>query len=307
MAQQATEPTGTPQKPLLTIAVDFLRTCDRTWLAISIVACLAVGAAFWPLLRELPFMWLGVGAWEFRTGDGYYSHGLLVPLIAGYIIYRRWPQIKDIPVKQGWIALVPLLFFLWILWAANAVDLQQIRSYTFIIVLMSVVWLVAGIRWMLALSPSILYLLFALPIWTGFIDSYTNPLQKVSTAVASMVLKGIGYKVYQDAPTSLLLDNFDLNVAVPCSGLKLLVAVSAFTVFFMLIARLKWWANGIMLAMILPLCLFINGLRIALIGVVGEERGRSAGLEFHDYSGYITLLVCFFILFKVAKVLGWKD
>jgi exosortase/archaeosortase family protein len=117
----------------------------------------------------------------------------------------------------------------------------------------------------------------------------------------------VGYQVYQAQPTELMLDNFELNVAVPCSGLKLLVAVTAFTVFFMLIARLRWWANAIMLASVLPLCLFINGLRIGLIGIVGEESGRAAGLAFHDYSGYITLLVCFFILFKFARVLGWKD
>jgi exosortase len=307
MAQQATEPTPAPQKPVLEGAMDFLRTCDRTWLGLAIVGALAVGIAFWPLLKELPFMWLGTGAWEFRTGDGYYSHGLLVPLIAGYIVYRRWPQIKDIPVRQGWVAIVPLLFFLWVLWAADAVDLQQIRSYMFIVVLMSVVWLVAGFRWMLALAPSILYLLFALPIWTGFIDNYTNKLQIYSTNVAKLVLEGLSYRVYQNQPTELLMDNFDLNVAVPCSGLKLLVAVTAFSVFFMLIARLRWWANVLMVALILPLCLFINGLRIGLIGVVGEEYGRSAGLQFHDYSGYITLLVCFFILFKFARVLGWKD
>lgn len=304
---QATEPTSAPQKPLLTSVVDFFRTADRAWLALAALGLIGVGVAFWPLLRELPFMWLGTGAWEFRTGDGYYSHGLLVPLIAGYIVYRRWPHIKDIPVKQGWIAVVPLLIFLRVLWAADAVDLQQIRSYTFIIVLMSVVWLVAGFRWMLALAPAILYLLFALPIWTGFIDNYTNSLQIVSTNVSKLILEGVGYQVFQNKPTELLLDNFDLNVAVPCSGLKLLVAVSAFTVFFMLIARLRWWANGVMLALILPLCLFINGLRIALIGIVGEEYGKTAGLEFHDYSGYITLLVCFFVLFKVARLLGWKD
>jgi exosortase len=304
---QATEPSSAPQKPLLASVVDFLRTCDRGWLAIAVLGMVGVGIAFWPLLKELPFMWLGTGAWEFRTGDGYYSHGLLVPLIAGYIVYRRWPHIKDIPVKQGWIAVVPLLFFLWVLWAADAVDLQQIRSYTFIVVLLLVAWLIAGFRWMLALAPSILYLLFALPIWTGFIDNYTNSLQIVSTKVAKLVLEGVGYQVFQNQPTELLMDNFDLNVAVPCSGLKLLVAVTAFTVFFMLIARLRWWANGLMLALVLPLCLFINGLRIALIGIVGEEYGRTAGLDFHDYSGYITLVVCFFILFKVARVLGWKD
>lgn len=292
---------------LLDKALTFLKTCDRFWLYTTIAAIVVIGFAFWPLLSQLPYMWLGLGNWAWRSGDGYYSHGILVPLISGYIVFKNWSRIKETPVKAGWIALVPFLASLWILWAANATDIHLLRSYAFILILLSTVWFVAGIRWMAALAPAILYLLFALPVWTGFIDNYTNRLQVVSTQVAKVILEGVGYHVYQYQPTELLLDNFELNVAVPCSGLKLLVAVTAFTVFFMLIARLRWWANSIMFVSVLPLCLFINGLRIGLIGIVGEESGRSAGLAFHDYSGYVTLIICFFILFKFAKVLGWKD
>lgn len=302
-AQTQTDDKGS----LLEQGIGFLKTCDRSWLFLALAACFVVGLAFWPLLRELPAMWLGTGAWEFRTGDGYYSHGLLVPLIAGYIVYRRWPKIKDIPVTQGWVAVVPLALMMWALWAADVTDINQIRAYAFIGALMSTVWLVAGIRWMVALSPGILYLLFALPIWTGFIDNNLNRLQILSTTVAYHMLKGIGYDVYKGSPTSLSMNHFDLNIAVPCSGLKLVVAVTAFTVLFMLIAKLKWWSNALMVVLILPLCLFINGLRIALIGIVGEEQGLTKGLAFHDYSGYVTLLVCFFILFSFAKMLGWKE
>jgi exosortase/archaeosortase family protein len=96
-------------------------------------------------------------------------------------------------------------------------------------------------------------------------------------------------------------------VDVPCSGLKLLLALTAFTIFFVLIARLKWWANLLALGMIPVLAILINGLRIALIGVVGDTWGQDAGMTFHDYSGYITLIICFMILFKIFRWMGWKD
>ncbi|MCH7903666.1 MAG: exosortase/archaeosortase family protein [Armatimonadetes bacterium] len=312
MSQQISdsEPAGdgaVDGRSVLDKSIEFLRTCDRTWLGLTIAACLVLGFVFWALFSQLPYIWLGLGTWEFRSGDGYYSHGVLVPFIAGYIIYQRWPQIKDTPVRPGWIAIVPFLAMLWILWAANVADILLIRSYALILGLLSLVWFIAGLRWMLALSPSILYLLFALPVWTGVINNYTNPLQVYSTTVSYHLLNVFGYKVFQHDATTLLLDHFELSIAVPCSGLKLVVAVTAFTVFFMLIARLKWWANGLMAAAVLPLCLFINGLRIALIGIVGEERGSAAGFAFHDYSGYITLIVCFFIIFKFARLLGWKE
>ena len=121
------------------------------------------------------------------------------------------------------------------------------------------------------------------------------------------MLQMAGFEPYMQSSNKVLLANFSLDVGVPCSGLKLVLAVTAFTVFFMLIGGLKWWANLVMIALILPLCLFINGLRIALIGVVGDMYGSDAGHAFHDYSGYLTLIVCFIILFRVARWLGWKD
>ena len=168
---------------------------------------------------------------------------------------------------------------------------------------------------MLAVSLPVLYLGFALPLWTGAIDFYTNPLQLISTNVAYEMLKGFGLNPTRlsGEPTNIYLDHYTFNVAVPCSGLKLLLAVTAFTGLFMMIAKLKWWGYAVMLVQIFPLCVFINSLRIALIGVVGNSFGSTpaehdaAAHTFHGYSGYITLLICFFILFKIARGLGWKD
>ena len=41
---------------------------------------------------------------------------------------------------------------------------------------------------------------------------------------------------------------------------------------------------------------------------VGESATIELGMKFRsDYSGYITLVICFFILFKFARWLGWKN
>jgi exosortase/archaeosortase family protein len=50
----------------------------------------------------------------------------------------------------------------------------------------------------------------------------------------------------------------------------------------------------------------INGLRIALIGMVGECISSEAAHVFHDYSGIITLVLGFAVLFSIAKALGCR-
>jgi exosortase len=259
----------------------------------------AIMLMYWALLQKLPTIWL--------SEDGYYSHGFLVPLISGYVIYRWWPRLRGRGTKTGWLGLAFLVPILYLGLVANLTGMEFLLSVTLLASILCSIWFVAGFHWMLSLSLPVLYLGFALPLWTMAIYAYTNPLQILSTKAAYVMLDLAQFEPWREDATTIRLPHFTLDVGVPCSGLKLLLAVTAFTAFFMMIGNLRWWANVLMVGIILPLCLFINGLRIALIGVVGEMYGPDAGHKFHDYSGYITLLICFFILFKFARLLGWKD
>ena len=292
-ARESTAPRGLPK-------IDFRAIISSPAFLPGLLVAVGLALTYLTLWRFLPNLWMQ---------DEYYSHGFLVPVISGYVVFRWWPRIKDIPVKPGYFALVPLAAILW-LTRITQLDLPiyQLMSVLFVAALLCGIWFVAGWRWALALSLPCLYLLFALPLWSTFIQTYTNPLQAYSTDVAYQLLRLFGYDPLREGANTIFMDGgFALNVAVPCSGLKLMLALSAFTAFFMMVARLKLWANLTMMALVVPLCLLMNGLRITMIGMVGQQWGEESGLKFHDYSGYITLILCFFILFKIARGLGWKD
>jgi exosortase len=287
--------------PMPTKKIDWRELASRVvrspYFVPLLIAAAGMSIVFWPLLSSLYELWTGP--------DGYYTHGFLVPFITGYLIYRAWPSLKDRPIKPALWTIVLLVPMLWIAYAARLAELRSILSVAFVATLIIGVWFSLGPKWALGTAAPILYLLFALPVWSGFVNNYTNPLQAYSTKVANFLLGFYGAP--HMSGTDIVIGTFVLNVGVPCSGLKLVLAITAFTCFFVMIGGLKWWANFLMFAAIIPLCLFINGLRIALIGVVGASRGEEAGMQFHDYSGYVTLIVCFFILFKFARILGWKD
>lgn len=265
----------------------------------AVIAVFGLGLVFWRMIAFLPELWL--------SDDGYYSHGFLVPLISVYVIWRAWPRIKDRPVKPAYWAIIPLLGLMYLALVAKVTGMQNVASVTLVATLWTSVLFVAGGKWLKALFFPIGYLLFALPVWSMVIDNYTNPMQLASTKVAFKMLELCGLQPFMSNESTIYLNNFILDIGVPCSGLKLILALGAFTIFFVLVARLKWWGNAFMLAIMFPLALLINGLRIALIGIVGNEWGPEAGGKFHDWSGYLTLVLCFFVLFKIARGLGWKD
>lgn len=286
-----------PRKDL----VEIQQTIREPWVIPVLVFLLGLCLAFWGLVYNLPALW--------TRGEGYYSHGMIVPLISAYVIAKNWPDLRTIPVRPFWFAAIPLALVLFGGIAAGETDVQEILSLMFVLSIVLAIWTVAGGRWARKTLPAVAFLFFMLPVWDMIIDRTTQPLQVLSTDVAYEMLKLIGMAPYRiaGAGTYIYLNQFTLNVGAPCSGLKLIISVSAFTIFFMLIARLKFFANMMFVALILPICLLMNGLRIAMIGIVGNLWGNAAGNAFHDYSGYIMLLVCFALLFKIAKVLGWKE
>jgi exosortase len=244
---------------------------------------------FWPLLKTTGQTWIV---------NDYYSHGWIVPILIAWQLKVRYEDWQKIPITKGYtalIAFVPIVFFQFIGFIG---EFWVIQCLMLVSAILASLWLIFGFKraWFVTM-----------PIGGAFIDGYTNDLQILSTTVAEKLLSLFGFSPIRLSPTDIQLNTYALTVAVPCSGLKLMVAVACFTTHFVLIARKEFSFNILMFLLVVPLCMFINGLRIALIGVVGELQGHDAAAKFHDYSGYITLLICFFILFKFARLFGWKD
>ncbi|MGB9619215.1 MAG: exosortase-associated EpsI family protein, partial [Armatimonadota bacterium] len=99
-----------------------------------------------------------------------------------------------------------------------------------------------------------------------------------------------------------------LLVGSPCSGLRLLISLITFSWFFTYVIRAAWWKKAILVCMSFPLSIFINSLRVTMIGYVGFWTASEEAMHrFHDYSGYIGLVICFAILFGTAKLLRAGD
>jgi len=275
---------------------EVLQVLATDWAKATLILSLALGVLFWPLISSLP------GSWFYP--DSLYSHGPLIPLLSGAIIWLNRDRLARIPVKGvNWslLLLIPILYGE--ITATRGGSLFT-SSVCFLAAILVSVLFSAGWGWTLALLPAILYNSFALPLWKIVVDSCTQPLQRSSTEMAFQILKAIGYSPIRIETNVIALDHYTLNVAVACSGSKLTLSLFALAVFFVLAYRPKLWGVVVMLGIVLPLAILVNGFRIALIGVVGNSFGQSVGQEFHDYGGYIALIVCMFILRAIVRFIG---
>ena len=262
------------------------------------IVCAALVLCYWPLFSHSAALWM--------APESYYTHIILIPFMSGYLVYDRWSRLKEIPVRPvTWplLLLFPLLY-------ANFITARSPRdlflSVMFIATLCLGTVFVAGWRWLWALAAPIGFLIFGLPIWEQAIDVYTQPMQRISSALAFQMLSAVGMNPYKADDTTILTDHFQMIVGVPCSGLRTIVAVLALAVYCIMIGRMRVWANATLLAVAIPLAIMVNGLRIAMIGMVGETMGQDAGMKFHDTSGYISVVVLVVALWQIAKALGMK-
>ena len=110
---------------------------------------------YWPTLSNMAAIW-----WRSDT----YQHGLVVPPIVAWLIWRKRDLLEQQPPKPvGWIAIpVTLVVFAWLLGELTAVNALTQLSVVALIVLVALSLL--GLRIGKTLAFPLLFLFFAVPI-----------------------------------------------------------------------------------------------------------------------------------------------
>ncbi|BDI28717.1 hypothetical protein CCAX7_007680 [Capsulimonas corticalis] len=273
------------------------RKVDWRTVAPFVFAAALLAALAWPMLS-----WWG---YEFTKPESYYAHAPVIPFFVALMLWYRRDTIAAVPKKPNYFALAVLLPSLLLLIFAIKSQMQAVMSTSFLLILWSSVWLVFGGALVRAMAIPLAFLAFMAPLPGPVLNDATLRIQMMSTVLANKILHLLTFSTQLDGNV-IQMENFSLFVDVPCSGFKTLLALLTFSgAFAYLVDGSPIKRFGIFL-LSLPLSLAINSVRIALIGVVGECISADAAHTFHDWSGMITLVLGFIVLFSLAKVLGCR-
>ena len=251
----------------------------------------------WPVLR----FW----GYEYTKPESYYAHAPLIPLIVALMLWHRRDALKAAPKAPALGALALLLPALALLVFAIKTQAEALESTGLLLTICAAVWLALGTRFVrVALFPlSFLWLMAPLP--GPVLNDSTQRVQMLSTVLADKLLHLMTFGTTL-VGNVITMENYSLFVDVPCSGFKLLLALLTFSAAFAYLVDGRPALRLALFAFSLPLSLLVNGVRIALIGVVGECIGTGAAHVFHDWSGMLTLVLGFTALFGLAKGLGCR-
>ena len=110
---------------------------------------------YWPTLVRLI---------DYLLQNDDYSYGLLIPVVSGYIIFQKWPQLRQTTWRPSWWGLLIIIGGLWLnIIGELAADLYVPRL-SFIITLGGILILLGGWRLFRFLVFPLFLLLLMIPI-----------------------------------------------------------------------------------------------------------------------------------------------
>jgi exosortase len=257
------------------------------WFAGLLALCYA------PVLYRMGVQW---------ATDENMGHGFFVPIVAGYIVWQRLPELLAADRKPNNWGLVLIV------WAA----LQELAAtlgaeiftarLAFVISLFGIVLYVGGKPWLKILLFPLLLLLFMIPIPQILYARLTLSLQMVASALGEQLISLMGIPVIREG-NLLRLPSQTLDVAEACSGIRSLLSLGFLSLVYGYFADRRAWMRWALLIATIPIAIAANGIRVAVTGLLSEIDTKLAQGTFHEMEGYLVFVVALVALLATHRVL----
>lgn len=232
----------------------------------------------------------------------YYSHGFIVPIISGFIIWKMKKELSDIELKQSQTGLI--LFIVGIVLQSIAVIwvVRFFSGLSLIITISGIILYIFGWEFFNKIRFPILFLLLAIPV--PFLDIVTPPVQALSAVTSSNLANLIGIPV-QRSGYILNTQSGSFEVALECSGLKSVISLLTISILYAFILEGGLLMKFTIALSSIPLALFGNILRIISVLAIANMYGKDAALNyFHDFSSLLLFSIALIGLFLVGRCFG---
>lgn len=272
-------------------------------------------------------MKLGSDWWS----DENYSHGLLVPIIIGFMLWgdrerlQRAARSAHPSVLLGGAMVV---LGVMALWAGTAGAELYVQRMSLVLLVAGVVIYFWGLQLLRLTLFSFLLLVLAIPIPAIIFNQIAFPLQLFASRCAVWTMRLFDIPVLRQGNVIELLplgskETKKLEVVEACSGIRSLMTLLTLAVVFAYFTRPKsvdksgggtgvfgflkrwaFWRSLIIVSSAIPIAILTNAARVSGTGILAHYYGlQVADGFFHSFSGWVVYVVAFLLLFAVGWVL----
>ncbi|HEU4684714.1 MAG TPA: VPLPA-CTERM-specific exosortase XrtD [Nitrospira sp.] len=230
------------------------------------------------------------------TGSDDYGHGLFVPVISLFLIWQRRARMAAAGMKGSWWGVVLLLVGLALYWIGELATLYVILHVSLWCVVVGLVMALIGLPATKTIAFPLLYLLIAVPLPVLVHAKLSTELQLMSSAMGVGFLQAVGITAFREG-NLIDLGPVQLQVADACSGIRYLLPLTSLALLCAYLFKDKMWKRVVLVLSSVPISLVVNGIRIAVIGVLVEFFGQPAAEGFlHFFEGWLLFMLSLTVL-----------
>jgi len=263
---------------------------------------------YWPLLllsvligSLFALVYIKTLSWlndRYQAPDSYYSHGLLVPLISAFLIWRKRAALRNNYENTfNEMGLVLVACSLLVHVVSTILNIYFVSSYSIMGIIFGISIFLLGIKATKQIMFPLFFIFFMLPLPQTAINVISFPLKMFVTKSVVWLLR-----LFMDVPIRnegfiIYFPRSSLLVENPCSGLRSLIVVMALGSIFAYLLKSGMNRKIILFTLSIPIAVVANIFRVLILAlsvfIYGEGILKTF---FHDLTGYLVFLLSFFLL-----------
>lgn len=230
------------------------------------------------------------------------------PIIVATGLWLLWREFKAVSaearpgkISLGTVALILSLVAFMVFRITGILELEALAMYASLI---SAAYLMIGGTALASLWFPVLYLAVALPPPNTVVAFITQPIKILISQTAVSLLRLFDFPIASTGVT-IQIDNYQLLVAAACAGLNSIISLSAICLFYVYLRHKRDWAAFfIVAALVVPVAIFSNFIRVLILVLITHYAGEAAAQGFlHDFAGLTVFLVALLTIFGLDALI----
>jgi exosortase D (VPLPA-CTERM-specific) len=255
-------------------------------------------------LSVLPF-WNGLTQmWQYWIESPEYSHCLLIPPIAAFLIWQQKDRLERLPFSGSWWGVALMLLGGVLLVAGQLGTVYTLVQYAYLISLYGLVLSFLGWPAFRIIAIPLLILALMVPLPSFFLFNLSAELQLLSSELGVFVIRLFGISVFLEGNV-IDLGGYKLQVAEACSGLRYLFPLMTLGFLMAYFYKGALWKRLLLFLSSIPITVVMNSVRIGIIGVTVEHWGIAmAEGVLHEFQGWMIFMASAALMLAEIAVLN---
>ena len=245
---------------------------------------------------------------RYISPDSYFSHGFIVPFVAGYFIWNSRNQLQTVKVVPSLLGLIIIFFAILLHILGTVLYIFSISGFSIYFFIIGFVLFIFGKEIGRVISFPILFLIFMFPVPLAFILSISYPLKKIVTQSGVLIIRMIGIPVYNEG-FHIFIPAGELLVGNPCSGLRSLISFMALGSVMAHISELSLRRKWLIFGMSIPVAILSNVIRVLMLIMISNIWGLEAAAPdtiWHSTTGIFVFLMGLVTMYFLSRMLKCK-